>query len=490
MASKTDTQFSCNICGESFTHKFRLSRHKLQHTVEKSCDDCGKSFITLRSLNTHKKTMHPRTKHDRFFCSRCGFAKSSTPEDLTLKCNFCQKKFCTEECLKFHCKHTHSTKCADCPKVFETVADLEEHMDIHIGQQLKVSRYTDDVIYNCINCDFSTSSYTQLKLHEKIHITFRCPLCDQEFSSKDPLKTHVKKDHFVKCFYCKKTFTSKADLAVHQNIPSGTSTVTTEHQDKAPILQGIEYSCQKCNFSTQCSFHYADHQNSHHKFKCQICDQELNSRDELKEHKKAFHTVFKCQICDQELNSRDELKEHKKAFHTVDLKCDLCCMTFKNRRCLRSHYAKIHKRVLSTFQKYICSVCFVFGTNSLIKLREHELVHSTENAPFKCDLCDKGFSTIDTLNFHIKNHGSEKPMDENSQAQMDNDENLQIDVNDVDDLDIVKHEIEDCDSPTENLVDDPIEFMVDSSGDFTIKDEEIKEEPVETLCDDPLQTCP
>eukprot|EP00088_Acartia_fossae_P071615 TRINITY_DN9877_c0_g1_i7.p2 TRINITY_DN9877_c0_g1~~TRINITY_DN9877_c0_g1_i7.p2 ORF type:complete len:108 (-),score=30.38 TRINITY_DN9877_c0_g1_i7:323-646(-) len=105
----------------------------------------------------------------------------------------------------------------------------------------------------------------------------------------------------------------------------------------------------------------------------------------------------------------------------------------------------------------------------------------------------------------MKNHGAKKATDEitvkeevsnndlDSSISQEHNKASFLDENngnlsDVDDLDIVKHEVEDYDS-TENLVDDPIEFVVDSGGEgLAIKDEEVKEEPVETNCDDPLQT--
>nr|CDS29390.1 zinc finger protein [Hymenolepis microstoma] len=64
-------QFSCDVCGNTFSQKFYLQRHKREHTGERpnSCKECGKGFSQKSHLTRHLLT---HSGERPFTCNICG----------------------------------------------------------------------------------------------------------------------------------------------------------------------------------------------------------------------------------------------------------------------------------------------------------------------------------------------------------------------------------------------------------------------------------
>lgn len=82
-----------------------------------------------------------------------------------------------------------------------------------------------------------------------------------------------------------------------------------------------------------------------------------------------------------------------------DFKCELCPKAFQRRTCLVSHQ-KTHTVVEKNFE---CEVCLEkFATISTLKI--HATRHS-DDRPFTCVQCGKGFKYGAALNLHVQiNH--------------------------------------------------------------------------------------
>ena len=66
-----NTPRPCNLCGETFLGKNKLSTHmfKIHNVGAFFCDDCGKKFQTKMLFDYHKQKMHLKIKFD---CNLCG----------------------------------------------------------------------------------------------------------------------------------------------------------------------------------------------------------------------------------------------------------------------------------------------------------------------------------------------------------------------------------------------------------------------------------
>ncbi|XP_068189780.1 zinc finger protein 665-like [Antennarius striatus] len=104
-------EFSCSVCGKTFSHKRTLNRHLVSHTGERpySCSVCGKRFARKENLKQHF-VLH--TGEKPFSCAVCGktFAQHGTMSrhvsvhlsEKPFSCSVCGKEFARKENLKRH----------------------------------------------------------------------------------------------------------------------------------------------------------------------------------------------------------------------------------------------------------------------------------------------------------------------------------------------------------------------------------------------------
>ena len=113
-------------------------------------------------------------------------------------------------------------------------------------------------------------------------------------------------------------------------------------------------------------------------------------------------------------NNKTILEKHKDTNHLTDLICRICGNTFVNIRQLREHI-KSHK-IESTGR--FSWTCPIFGCGSNLtaateaglyscKRNHHKYVHA--DASYACDFCDTKFRNIKYYRVHMNKHTGEKP---------------------------------------------------------------------------------
>lgn len=153
--------------------------------------------------------------------------------------------------------------------------------------------------------------------------------------------------------------------------------------------------------------------------KCDICQMNLDSLDQLIEHlksthKKIFHEglnnhilpfkfdtdMSKCVFCGNEYSNFKVLFEHMHS-HYRNYICGVCDAGFVNKKTLLTHSYRHRTGVFN------CSYCSkVFNNN--IKKRDHEkAVHICMNKRNKCGYCGEKFNDYTKKNFHeVLVHGA------------------------------------------------------------------------------------
>ena len=130
----------------------------------------------------------------------------------------------------------------------------------------------------------------------------------------------------------------------------------------------------------------------------------------------AASTNLRCQRCFLEFPTTKELEDHIQLIHNLSsnavtgerakLKCPHCGNSFIN---LNNHLSVAHGYTkVSRKQQLLCSFCpKTFPRKYKYLLVEHERLHTNEK-PFVCKVCKKGFHRLSFLKNHIVVHSGEK----------------------------------------------------------------------------------
>ena len=113
---------------------------------------------------------------------------------------------------------------------------------------------------------------------------------------------------------------------------------------------------------------------------------------------KYVHKPLKCSLCNQIVNSKDELRTHHQEVHNIIL-CKECGKGFATKQSLRKHsYSHM------TTNNYECLLCKIFFT-FLSELDAHMIKHDTL-PNFSCNIvgCTQTYFRKVELTAHIKTH--------------------------------------------------------------------------------------
>ena len=169
------------------------------------CDKCSRSFPSITELKSHKET-HGE-KH--------------------IKCQECDYKTKTKNCLSVHMKRVHLKKrvhsCQTCNKQFVSTPELKLHCQIHIKDRKRTSQ--------CPICSYWALSEKSLMIHCERHLETKvtCSHCDQTFSDVSSLRSHIQTKHgnvkqrTFQCTLCPKVYKNRSHLNRHLQAHEGLS---------------------------------------------------------------------------------------------------------------------------------------------------------------------------------------------------------------------------------------------------------------------------
>ena len=117
-----------------------------------------------------------------------------------------------------------------------------------------------------------------------------------------------------------------------------------------------------------------------------------------------------CSLCGQDFNTDDALTAHLNEIHAgkgeIAYQCVICLRRFKNRKCFLAHKRNQHRAgaKLRQHECYLCAKTFLKAQH----LQAHVEHGHLGARPFKCDGCDKSYTTAYALNTHrVNTHGSD-----------------------------------------------------------------------------------
>ncbi|XP_028267868.1 zinc finger protein 16-like isoform X2 [Parambassis ranga] len=182
----------CSFCGKGFLYIGSLMKHVKTHKRQSNCNKCGKIYQSPKALIKHLKSCHSKS----LFCDICGEVFSDrgclqrhkkTHKDVEeFVCQECGKTFQRMDHLNVHVRIHSGEKpyqCNICEKAFSQSQNLIIHKRIHTGERP----------YKCSLCDKGFTTSSQLKTHMMVHSGERphpCDICGKHFPQRGKMRRH------------------------------------------------------------------------------------------------------------------------------------------------------------------------------------------------------------------------------------------------------------------------------------------------------------
>ncbi|KAI8499185.1 C2H2-type zinc finger [Branchiostoma belcheri] len=216
-----DRPHKCPQCPASFKRKDQLKFHLRIHSGFRpyQCKLCERNFYHSGSYNEHMK-VHTGTKaHHCRYCNRGFTSRNNMLRHQSLhqadgkfkvayKCKECKAKFPTRKMVALHQKQEHGDKkCFVCGEMCKGGRDglIEHTRFLHSGEKKRLA-------------DGHSTSGTQPS------VSYQCDMCENVFNTRADLAEHVKthaSDPLLKCPYCQERHRGTYRLNVHMNMHAG-----------------------------------------------------------------------------------------------------------------------------------------------------------------------------------------------------------------------------------------------------------------------------
>ncbi len=216
---------SCDRCDKTYSSKQELIDHvnfTHENVLAYQCDICSTKFGLLTSYHRHMRRSHKIE-------NKAKIKKRPPVKKPGLKCNNCNKSFCSNQNLQDHVNFVHENmtlyQCDVCDAKFGFKMLLDRHTEIlHPADGLTKEGET----IQCDECNkvfFLIQTFEDhfLFIHNRV-MAHQCTTCSERFGYLNSLQnhlnigTHERKPKQFKCNLCEKTFSYGQTLTDHVQV--------------------------------------------------------------------------------------------------------------------------------------------------------------------------------------------------------------------------------------------------------------------------------
>ncbi|XP_030798939.1 ras-responsive element-binding protein 1 isoform X1 [Camarhynchus parvulus] len=274
--------------------------------------------------------------------------------------------------------------------------------------------------YTCPLCEKICTTQHQLTMHIRQHNTdtggtdHSCSICGKSLSSASSLDRHMlvhSGERPYKCSVCGQSFTTNGNMhrhmKIHEKDPNSTASTTPPSPLKRRRLSS------KRKFSHDAELDREERTPA---------KKVLEDGHSAEGDKRADDEVYHCPVCFKDFFCKYGLESHMETHPDNSLRCDICCITFRNHRGLLRHNAVIHKQLPrdpmgKPFIQNNPSIpagfhdlgftdfsCRKFPRISQVWCETNLRRCISDFHRFICEMCNKAFPMLSALKLHTETH--------------------------------------------------------------------------------------
>ena len=323
-------KYQCDICGQTFSRKDSLHRHKMRvHRPDGSlclgkrkATEPSRVCTTTEEIVEHCESANSNTSVQTMTSETSEHVRASSPGSKFHQCDICKKVFTAKSSVMRHLASVHAGcsphQCYFCDARYTRPSDLVAHISSVHGS---IEEKPEEPLAQCGVCQKKFSRIWDLLKHGKTHDDLKpheCGVCKKRFNRADVLLAHVKGvhgkvkqtqceehskilegkvDHDVmpknQCNLCGKTFTRKDHVlrhqrTVHKSLGSECKSkkgVTKKSKVDTVAEAGIKYDESKNTRNLESK---VDH-DVRLLNECSDCGKTFTRRDHMLRHQRTIH---------------------------------------------------------------------------------------------------------------------------------------------------------------------------------------------------------